>query len=402
MDIHNLDCFEYFKKVADKSVNLFVLDLPYTTTNWGKTTACKWDTPIDLEKMWKEIKRIMKKNAVIIFFCNTKFGFNLIQSNQKWFKYDLIWKKSRKVGFLSANKMPLRQHENIYIFKKEGGTYNSQLEEGEPHNRHKYKGHNTTDTYYNVSLPFNVKENKGTRHPTSVLEMGEDSENIYIFKKESGTYNSQLEEGEPYKKKAVKKEKQEIYNDGKELLRTSIENKGTRHPTSVLEQGEDSENIYIFKKESGTYNPQLEEGEPYNKNWKGKANESAYGNFNVALIENKGTRHPTNILEYDNPTKSLHKTQKPTDLLEWLIKSYSNEGDLVCDFTFGSGSTAIACLNTKRRFTGCERDTDIFNIAKQRIEKHEVEQYLLQEEERKQKKIRTKIKEYKKFIEKHS
>ena len=285
MDIHNLACFEYFKKVDDKSVNLFVLDLPYTTTNWGKTTACKWDTPIDLEKMWVEIKRIMKNNAIIIFFCNTKFGFNLIQSNQKWFKYDLIWKKSRKVGFLSANKMPLRQHENIYIFKKEGGTYNSQLEEGEPHNRHKYKGHNTTDTYYNVSLPFNVKENKGTRHPTSILEMGE--------------------------------------------------------------------------------------------------------------------RHPTNILEFSNPSKSIHKTQKPVDLLEWLIKSYSNEGDLICDFTFGSGSTAIACLNTKRRFTGCERDTDIFKTAKQRIEEHNVEEFKKEQEERKKKEIKKKIKEYKKFIEKH-
>ncbi len=272
MDIHNLECLDYFKKVADNSINLFVLDLPYTTTNWGKTTVCKWDTPIDLEKMWVEIKRIMKKNAVIIFFCNTKFGFNLIQSNQKWFKYDLIWKKSRKVGFLSANKMPLRQHENIYIFKKEGGTYNSQMEEGEP----------------------------------------------------------------------------------------------------------------------------------YNKNWKGKANESAYGNFNVALIENKGTRHPTNILEFSNPSKSIHKTQKPVDLLEWLIKSYSNEGDLICDFTFGSGSTAIACLNTNRIFTGCERDTDIFKTAKERIEEHNVEEFKKQQEERKKKEIKKKIKEYKKFIEKHS
>ena len=119
MDIHNLDCFDYFKKVKDSSVNLFVLDLPYTTSNWGKTTACSWDKEINLEKMWKEIQRIMVKNAVIIFFCNTKFGYNLIRSNEKWFKYDLIWKKSRKVGFLSANKMPLRQHENIYVFKKE-------------------------------------------------------------------------------------------------------------------------------------------------------------------------------------------------------------------------------------------------------------------------------------------
>jgi len=74
--------------------------------------------------MWKEIKRTMKKESVIVFFCTTKFGYKLIQSNEKWFRYDLVWKKSRKVGFLSANKRPMRQDEMMYVFKdKYWGQY---------------------------------------------------------------------------------------------------------------------------------------------------------------------------------------------------------------------------------------------------------------------------------------
>jgi hypothetical protein len=109
LELHNEDCFGAFKKVKGKTVDLFLLDLPY-----GQT-ACKWDSIIDLTEMWKEIKRTMKKEAVIVFFCTTKFGYKLIQSNEKWFRYDLVWKKSRKVGFLSANKRPMRQDEmNTY------------------------------------------------------------------------------------------------------------------------------------------------------------------------------------------------------------------------------------------------------------------------------------------------
>ena len=117
--LYNSDCFDIFPKIEDKSIDLFILDLPYSTKLWGKTTACEWDEVIDLEEMWKHIKRIMKPNALIVFFCNVKFGYCLIHSNPKWFKYDLIYKKgNKKVGFLSANKQPLRNHENIYIFKQ--------------------------------------------------------------------------------------------------------------------------------------------------------------------------------------------------------------------------------------------------------------------------------------------
>jgi len=305
MEIYNDDCFNVFPKIKDKSIDLFILDLPY-----GQT-ACKWDSEIDLEKMWKAIKRIMKPSAVIVFFCTAKFGYTLIHSNPKWFRYDLVWEKSRKVGFLSANKMPLRKHELMYVFKKEGGTYNPQKTEGKPYN----------------------KTNTGNQ-----------------FK--AGAYGdidrATFREGE--QNRAI--------------------NKGERHPHSILQFAEDHENIYIFKKEGGTYNPQKTEGKPYTHARKGKANCEVY-DIKRIKGEYKGERHPTTILKFNNPSKSLHRTQKPTDLLEWLIKSYSNEGDTIMDFTMGSGSTGIACMNTKRKFIGIELDKDIFTIAKERFRENE-------------------------------
>lgn len=236
--IYNNDCFSIFPKVQDKSVDLFVLDLPYATKEFGKCTDCKWDTPIDLEKMWVEIKRMMKPTAVILFFCNIKLGCSLVMSNPKWFRYDLVWEKSIKVGFLQANKMPMRKHENIFVFGKGWGTYNPQKTKGKP-----YTARNSE------------------------------------------------------------------------------------------------------RKDLGVYG----------------------GTSKSYVNENKGDRHPPSILSFNNPSKSFHRTQKPTDMLEWLIKSYSNEGDTVMDFTMGSGSTGVACVNTKRKFIGVERDTDIFKIAEYRI-----------------------------------
>ena len=315
MNLYNDNCFNVFPKIENKSIDLFVLDLPYANKDFGKCTACKWDNTIDLDKMWVEIKRIMKPGAVILFYCNTKFGFSLIKSNTKWFRYDLIWKKSRKVGFLSANKMPLRQHENIYVFKEKGGTYNPQKTKGKPY-IDKRDGQRQQDTVYG-KLKHTLEINKGDRHPTSIIE----HENVYIFKDKGGTYNPQKTEGKPYNKTntgnnnndncAYGEIDRSSHNKGKE--HRSI-NKGDRHPTSIYPD----------------------------------------------TIE-------TTILEHNNPVKSLHRTQKPTSLCEWLIKTYSNEGDLVMDFTMGSGTTGEACINTKRNFIGVEMDKEIFKIAKERL-----------------------------------
>ena len=368
--LYNNDCFDVFPKIEDKSINLFILDLPY-----GQT-ACKWDTPIDLEEMWKHIKRIMKPNALIIFFCTAKFGYSLIHSNPKWFKYDLIWKKSRKVGFLSANKMPLRQHENIYVFKDKQGIYNPQKTKGKP-----YTDNRRGTGYYGDLGDKYTKDhkiiNKGDRHPTSIIE----HENIYVFKDKQGTYHPQKTKGKAYNKTNTGNNNEDSCAYG--LIDRSSHlsgegnrkiNKGDRHPTSIIEH----ENIYVFKDKQGTYNPQKTEGKPY-KHSGVRSSEPHYGGVLNCNKEYEGARHPTSIipeyegdtiLVYKNPHKTIHRTQKPVELLEWLIKTYSNEGDKVMDFTMGSGTCGIACMNQKRKFIGVEMDKEIFELTKNRFIEH--------------------------------
>ena len=120
----------------------------------------------------------------------------------------------------------------------------------------------------------------------------------------------------------------------------------------------------------------MREGKPYVKHHvnttKGimHGGESRGGSYSI----NTGTRYPSDIIKFSNPNRnSLHPAQKPVDLLEYLVKTYTNEGDLVLDFTMGSGSTGVACLNTNRRFIGIELDENYFNIAKKRIEDTEEE-----------------------------
>jgi DNA modification methylase len=414
--IYNDNCFKVFPKIEDNSVDLFILDLPYANMKFGKCTSCKWDLPIDLDKMWIEMKRILKKDGISVFFCNTKFGYALIDSNPKWFRYDLIWKKSKKVGFLSANKQPLRQHENIYIFKDKGGTYNPQKTKLEKEDKRNRTADGDQDIVYGENVKLPDKSSYKDRHPTSIIEPSH--ENVYIFKEKQGTYNPQKSAGKPYKQKQGVQS--DIYGiEDKDQVIT--ENKGDRHPTSVIDDWSNAlyeddgnviegsvygditlkhnsksrtdpnvprhptsvlehENMYIFKEKGGTYNPQMEEGKPYKSREADLTNSYYRGGskeYKSKGADNKGTRHPSSImndkfngetiLEYKNPHKTIHKTQKPVDLLEWLIKTYSNEDDLIMDFTMGSASCGIACMNTNRKFIGVEMDKEIFKSAKERL-----------------------------------
>ena len=227
----NRDCFDEFKHIEPDTIDLVVVDLPY-----GQT-ACKWDVKIDLEEMWKQLKRICTKRCVYVFFTTTKYGVELIQSNPKWFRYDIVWEKTANCGYLNANRMVMRKHEMIYIFSKKQSTYNPQKTKGKP--------------YY---VPGN----------------------------------------------------NQILN--------------------------------------------------------------AYGTTCVPSHENKtGDRHPTSIIKFNNPIKSLHRTQKPTDLCEWLIRTYSNENDMVLDFCMGSGSTIEACINTNRQYIGIEMNKENYDVADKRL-----------------------------------
>jgi len=199
LTLHNGDCLELMKTLPDKSIDLFVCDLPYgclgptkgggpslrdpnkpsnqrrrfvdgvdtgTMFTSGVLGGCKWDIPIDLAQFWVQVKRLCKNDHTpVLMFCTTKFGNDLINSNPDWFRYDLVWNKMRGVGFLLANKMPMRSHEMIYVFSKKGANYTRVDVEGEPYFK-KSKGH--TNEQYGIRRVEG--DNKGTRCVLSVVE----------------------------------------------------------------------------------------------------------------------------------------------------------------------------------------------------------------------------------------
>ena len=122
MNLINGDCLEVMKTIEKDSVDMVLVDLPYGQTD------CEWDTIIDMDKMWNELQRIGKNGCQYIFFCTTKFGYKLIASKENWFRYDLVWEKSSSVGYLSANKCPLRNHEMIYVFNNSQGIADLKIE----------------------------------------------------------------------------------------------------------------------------------------------------------------------------------------------------------------------------------------------------------------------------------
>lgn len=230
------DCLERMKEIPDGSVDLILTDPPYGTT------ACKWDSVIDFDLMWAELKRIIKPNGAIVLFGSEPFSSALRMSNIKQYKYDWVWEKSKATGFLNSKRQPLRAHEIISVFYSKPPTYTPQMTEG-------------------------VAYNKGVR-------------------------------------------KEQTQND-------------------------------------------------------------VYGSFDQVEVKSDGLRFPRSVQYFKTAESegSFHKTQKPVALLEYLIKTYTNECETVLDFTFGSGSTGVACLNTNRKFKGIEMDEGYFNIAKERINK---------------------------------
>lgn len=162
---------------------------------------------------------------------------------------------------------------------------------------------------------------------------------------------------------------------------------GTGHLCAKYKPMQRVEDIIVFSKGKHLYNPQMEElsEKEYKKKISKiskktyKSNSELTPNHNELSLEDRNIemynkKYPSNILVYSkymkecNNVRRVHPTQKPVDLLEYLIKTYTNEGELVLDFTMGSGSTGVACMNTDRKFIGIELDESYFNIAKERIE----------------------------------
>ena len=233
IDLRHGDCLEIMKNIPDGSVDMIICDLPYGTT------ACKWDSIIPFEELWKGYCRIIKDDGAIILFGSEPFTSILICSQISLFRYDLIWDKQKGCDFLNANRKPLKSHENILVFYKKSPTYNKQY-------------------WYST----------------------------------------------PYKKINGNKKQSSVYHDSHDVDTESTD----------------------------------------------------------------GKRNPLSILSFPRDGNRVHPTQKPVALLEYLIKTYTNEGETVLDNCMGSGSTGVACVNTNRRFIGIELDDKYFEIAKQRID----------------------------------
>jgi len=163
MNLINDDCLNALTNIPDKSVNLVIADLPYGQTDND------WDIKIDLVKLWQHLKRVGIINCAYIFFTTTKFGYDLIQSNKEWFRYDLVWQKKRTIGFLNAKKMPMRSHEMIYVFYNKLPIYNIVGNHILTKSGNTGKPHLENGCYVNPKL-MRLKTEYTPRLPSSVLE----------------------------------------------------------------------------------------------------------------------------------------------------------------------------------------------------------------------------------------
>lgn len=191
LTLYHGDCLEVMKDLSANSVDLIICDLPYGCLSnngnpkisekkkeqYGKgripsePNGCMWDIKIDLEAFWKEVRRIRKSDHTpTIHFCTTKYGYELIQSNPNEFRYDLVWDKQRGVSFLSANKMPMRSHEMIYVFSKAGAFYERKDIEGDFKNTisPNHKRSNVSNTLPRVADIHS--DNEGRRCVLSVIK----------------------------------------------------------------------------------------------------------------------------------------------------------------------------------------------------------------------------------------
>ncbi len=162
------DCLEIMKSIPENSIDLCLTDPPYGTT------ACKWDTVIPFEPMWKELHRVVKDNGAICLFGSEPFSSALRMSNIKRFKYDWVWEKSRPSNLMLANKMPLKYHELISVFSIKPAKYYPILWTSKPMNTRCKTGGSRSESIIKKNSPINIKKpNTTERKPKSILKIQE-------------------------------------------------------------------------------------------------------------------------------------------------------------------------------------------------------------------------------------
>ncbi len=303
------DCFDVFPSIPDKSIDAIIADLPYGTT------ACKWDSVLSLDKLWDEYKRIIKDKGVIVLFGSEPFSSLLRTSNLEWFKYDWIWEKNNAGNFQLVNYQPLKVHETISVFYNE-----------------------TPNMEFANIMVENMKRLNLKQIDVSKLELSRTGGMTgWVTNKMNG---SQLPTEQQWSKICnlfgIKNEYNKILSTVKKI----------------------------------TYNLELDDTELILSN-KGKAGTLGHlssESKRETYIQDK-TGYPKSILKY-NRENGLHPTQKPVELMEYLIKTYTNENEIVLDNTMGSGTTGLACLKTNRQFIGIEKEKQYYDVAVRRLSEY--------------------------------
>ena len=300
------DCLEKMKLIPDGSIDMILADLPYGTT------ACSWDVIIPFEPLWQQYKRIIKDKGVIVLFGSEPFSTLLRISNFNSYKYDWIWEKNNAGNFQLVNYQPLKMHEIISVFYNE-----------------------TPNMQFAKIMKKNIKRMGLKQIEISKLQLSKTGGVTgWVTNKLNG---SQLPTKEQWSK---------ICN----LF--GIKNKYNKILQTV-------NNV--------TYNTELDDVELILSN-KGKAGNLGHlssESKRETYLQNK-TGYPKSILKY-NRENGLHPTQKPIPLIEFLIKTYTNEGDIVLDNVAGSGTTGAACINLKRDFILIEKELKYYEVIKKRI-----------------------------------
>jgi DNA modification methylase len=355
------DCFDKLIDIPDKSVDFVYLDLNYNQT------ACKWDKDvIDLEALWVHLKRIARNDRTPFFFsCTTRFGFNLIKANEKWFRWDLVWKKNRASGFLNAYKLPMRKHEMIYCFAEKSPEYDvsSHKDGGVVKDNTSFqilKNHCYGGGEFEGKLGVGKDGKGGIRHkiplPTSDItppELNQTGKAEMYGITKTGKRNQGKKDQEPLPNSDITPpttEHELVYCFAK---------KSPEYDVSSHKTGEEvvkpasKDNIYLMEHSTGGK-------ECMTKPHKGQV-------LNEPLPTSDIT--PSTWCEFNNDEKTGHRTAKPVALMEFLLKYWTKPGWTVLDPTMGSGSMGIACKKMGRNFIGIERDDDIYELACNRISK---------------------------------
>ena len=330
------NCLEQMKTIDDASVDLIFCDLPY-----GQT-SCKWDIIIPWEPFWKEIMRVKKLHTPVFFTTTTKFGVEIINNCPKkcYFRYDLVWVKSAPAGFLSAKKMPMRKHEMIYVFYEKLPFYDLSS------HQHKF-----------------LKEEKIIRTDEGCNGLyGKETGKVMIKDKEGKIRNAEPRYDPPLPVSVVK---EDLYGQTCDMKNNYEESKGMNKKERKEVRYDPPLPVSVLKEETGGATGMTKDFTPNkngniydcpdNQEFKGRNGDPRYD-----------PPLPTSMLEIKS-TRGKHSTEKPVKLMEWILKYYSKEGDVVLDPTMGSGSTGVACKNMNRNFIGIEMDDEIYEVAVNRI-----------------------------------